>query len=150
MRLLPAALLLLVTHSAANAQTIQLEPGLWRVSTDMYFDFEMAGERHIEPVTTEAVSECWETEKDTTVGPALLDELDFCEPGETVWTDFGMQSIMTCDLEGIIMDGKLDVMVSADRKLLAGNLSMRAEEALISVNANGVIFARYTGACPAQ
>lgn len=150
MRLYLTVAVLLLSAGLANAESIRLEPGMWRVTTDTYFEISGLPDDMSEPPTSTEITECWATEEETTLDPSLLGDMDGCVLGETTQKSFGLQAALLCSVPGMDTDGQMDFFVSLDRKSLSGQMNLTAWNEDLYASTTAVFFAQRTGECTAD
>lgn len=150
MRLYLTLVALLLLAGAARAQAINLDTGLWQITTDVYMETTEGKVKTTDPPIREEITECWTTPAETTLDPSLLGEMEGCVPGEASWTAYGMSVPLLCEIPGMETDSELSVIVSLDRRSLAGELTVTARDPGLYVDFKTIFFARHIGACGAN
>lgn len=134
----------------AAAQSLQVEPGLWRTTTDVYFEGVVDGEDISEAPSSDELTECWLTEEEITLDPSILSGIEGCELGDVTWTAFGMSAPLICTAEGLSMDGYVDFAVSYDKQSFTGRMNLVGWNDTASVVTDGVLISHRVGACPSN
>lgn len=132
---------------SASAQSLKVEPGLWRVSTDIYVHGTLDGAPFEDPPETEVMTECWQTEEEVTLDPGMLG-VDRCTIGTASWSPFGLYAPLTCEDQGFVLEGSVEFTVSFDRESFTGRMFLAADGPNFDLKTDGVLMGHRANACP--
>lgn len=142
--LLPALLL----AGAASAQTITVEKGEWNFATDIYLTGDVAGERIDQPADSTSETQCWALDEEVSIDESML-MMDNCEATSSHYTDYALETMVSCSMDGVAMDGSIVMATNADRDMFSGRILIKGQDSDYDIRIEGLIFAQRLGACSA-
>ncbi|MEM9053996.1 MAG: hypothetical protein AAGB16_01610 [Pseudomonadota bacterium] len=147
MKLLALGIFAIALSGAALAEDyLTVKKGKWASSQSIRTILTVDGETTQMPPEIETDVECWNTDEDTRLGPSMLG-LDECTIVNAETTTSKLDLDLSCNFDGVPMNGDVTVTVSEDEEVVKGLINFSTEMNGASVTADGVLTAIYVGRC---
>ncbi len=141
-----AAITFLFTFPAPALAQLAIEPGQWTNELNATMSIDMNGQAMDLPAQVRTSSECVSPEE-AVFDPASLGQ-DGCTYSNLRETAGSMSVDMTCDQQGVSLEGTLSVTVADDRRSLTGEMQMDGTmPGQGSMRMSGTFTGTRTGAC---
>lgn len=140
----------LLLAAAAQAEPLMVNKGQWSVTQDIYYDATANGQAIDLPAEFSTIDECWSLDEEVLIDESMVEMFEGCVSTGAVAEEFGLDIGLSCDFDGIEVEGGVLFSVSN------GKNSFVAQVDLASVSPDPVDFKTHilmighrTGSCKA-
>ncbi|MBY9065897.1 DUF3617 domain-containing protein [Hyphomonas sp. WL0036] len=112
---------------AAQAQSISVNKGQWRVDQDSYFRGIADGEVLDMPPEFSSIDECWTLDEEVLIDESMVAMFEGCVSTGSKALPYGVAIGVSCDFDGLLVGGTLAFSVSHTRDSFSAHLQLNNE-----------------------
>lgn len=135
---------------AAQAQSISVNKGQWRVDQDSYFTGVANGEVLDMPPEFSTIDQCWALDEEVLIDESMVAMFDGCVSTGSRALPYGVEIGVSCDFDGLAVSGTLAFSVSHTRDSFSAHLQLTNEpDESIDFQSDILMLGHRTGTCQA-
>lgn len=141
---------LVLMAAPALAEPLAVAKGMWKATSDIYFNVTANGEVMDVPPEHSSIEECWSTDQEVAVDESLVDFFEGCEAVDSWTKAHSIDFELSCDFSGVPMSGTASFAVSKGGNSFVGRMFLagQTEDGLV-MDAEALLLGNRTGACAA-
>lgn len=148
MRYISAVVSMLIVSAAAQAEPLMVNKGQWHVTQDIYYEASANGAPLDFPSEHSAVDECWSLDEEVMIDASMVDMFEGCSATDVTSKEFGLDIGMTCDFDGLEVDGAAEFSLSHGRDSFVAQIYLQSlERDPVDFQSHILMIGHRTGAC---
>ena len=141
---------LMFAAAAAGAQSMSVNKGQWFVSQDIYYDVSANGEVIDIPSEFSTIDECWSLDEEVLIDESMVEMFEGCVSTGVTPKPYGMDIGLSCNFEGIDVDGSALFSVANSRDAFVAQVNLTSlPGAELDFDSHILMIGHRTGACQA-
>lgn len=141
---------LFLMAAPALAEPLAVTKGMWKATSDIYFNVEANGQVIEIPSEHSVIEECWSTDEEVALDEGLIDYFDGCTAVDSWTKAHSIDFELSCDFDGVPMYGNASFAVAKGGNSFVGRmfLSGQTNDGLV-MDAEALLMGNRTGTCTA-